>query len=109
VAVEVPHFAYPFRLVGGAPAVNEQDSLDDVAACVSAALLTSPGDRDERPEYGVSDPTFSVLPMDPDALVAEVQTWEPRARILADEDPSGFAEAVERVRLTLTLEDPTHG
>ncbi len=69
-----PALAYPFRYGDdGRPAVNEQDSIADVASCVVAALLTSPGDRDEHPDFGVDDLTFALLPVDIDAIVAEVE------------------------------------
>jgi len=102
---EIPHFALPFRYEGGRPAVVEQDSIDDIAACVEAILRTRPGQRDEHPEFGTPDLVFRQLPTDLDAFVDAVEVWEPRARALVEEDASRFHEAVSRVRLTLTTED----
>lgn len=102
---ETPHFAVPFRAVGGRFAVNEQDTLDDVADCVEAALLTRVGERAEHPDYGTSDLTFQQRPLNLDALVREVETWEPRAHLLAEERPDLLDEAVTRASLTLSLEE----
>lgn len=101
---DTPHLALPFRVTNGRPAVNEQGSLDDVAACVRAVLLTRPGERDALPDFGTPDFTFQQLPVDLDALVALVEAAEPRARVLAEQNPDLFREAVLAVRLTLTTE-----
>lgn len=98
---DVPHLALPFRYVGGAPAVNEQDSPDDVAACVEAVLRTRPGQRAEHPDFGAPDPTFAQRPLDLDAVVVRVETWEPRAHALAEEHPDVFDETVSNVLVTL--------
>lgn len=103
---EVPHFAYPLRYVGGRAIVNEQDSLADVADCVTAALLTSPGDRIFNPEYGVDDVTFSPLPPDLDQIAAEIEEWEPRARTLLEADEALFERAVLHARVTVSMEAP---
>lgn len=102
---DIPHLALPFRYEGGRPVVNEQDSIDDVSACVEAALRTRVGQRDEYPEFGTPDLTFSQLPTSLDPIVDAVVEREPRARILAEEDPDAVYDAVARVRLTLTTED----
>lgn len=103
--MQAPHFAFPFRVANGRVAVNEQDSPDDVAACVQAVLRTRPGERDALPNFGSPDLTFHQLPVDPDTLADLVEGWEPRARVLAEQDPDLLAEAALSVRLTLTTED----
>jgi phage baseplate assembly protein W len=101
----IPHFALPFRMVGGRAVEVEQDSAEDVAACVEAVLRTRPGQRDALPEFGSPDLAFRQLPVDPDDLVAAVETWESRAQLLAEERPDLLDEAALRVRLTLTTEE----
>lgn len=96
---DTPHFALPFRLEGGSFAVNEQDSAEDVAACVEAVIRTRPGERDELPAFGVTDPAFQQAPIDTDLLVEQVNEWEPRAKALAEETPDLFDATVRRVRL----------
>lgn len=100
-----PHFALPFRWERGRVAVNEQHSSDDVADCVEAILRTRPGDRDERPDFGVDDPTFDQLPLDLDGIVGRVAAQEPRAQLLAEERPDLFDEAVTRARITVSTQE----
>jgi phage baseplate assembly protein W len=106
---DVPHFALPFRYEGRSVAVVEQDTVDDVAVCVESVLRTRPGDRDELPAFGAADPTFTQTPLDTEALVAQIEAWEPRARVLVEEDPDRFDATVRRVRVDVTLEDELHG
>jgi phage baseplate assembly protein W len=103
--VEIPHLSLPLRYVGGRPAVNEQDSLDDVSDCVEAALRTRPGQRLEHPDYGTPEFVFAVQPLDMDDVIAHVLTFEPRAHLVAETAPDRLDEAIARARLTLTLED----
>lgn len=102
---DTPHFALPFRISGKAAAVNEQDSLDDIAACVQAVLLTEIGEREDEPDFGIVDRAFSQLPLDPDEVVQAVDEWESRAALLAEEDPDLLDIAVARVRLIVGVEE----
>ena len=103
----VPHFALPFRLgANGHAAVVEQDSVEDVAACVEAALSTQPGERDGLPGFGVPEATFEQLPLDLDAITDVLAASEPRARLIAEDAPEALDEAIRRVRLIVgTRED----
>lgn len=102
---DVPHFALPLRYVNGAPVVNEQDSLDDVAACVAAILRTRQGERDTLPEFGSPDLTFAQQPLDMDALLDVVGEQEPRARLAVEADIDDFDTALARVEVDVTTED----
>lgn len=102
---EVPHFALPFRFENGRAAEVEQDSVEDVAACVEAVLRTQPGEREELPGFGVPEATFSVAPLDVEAITAAVSAWEPRARVLATEAPDALDQAIRNVRLTVGTKD----
>lgn len=97
MSVEVPHLAFPFRMApGGHAAVVEQDSLEDVSACVAVIALTPAGTRIERPEFGVVDLPF----LGPDAalevLEAAVAEHEPRAAVVWQE-PAEFSDAVATI------------
>jgi phage baseplate assembly protein W len=75
--VDLPHLASPFRLDGsGRFAVVEQDSQDDLAACVAVCLATPQGSRAEVVDYGV--PRFEFNLPDPNDVIAAVTEWEPR-------------------------------
>jgi hypothetical protein len=74
------HFALPFRWSTLHHAVeNVQDSPEDVADCVVAAVLTPLGWRAEQTEFGITDPTFAS-PVDIEQLISEIEIDEPRAR-----------------------------
>jgi|SRR6187549_4174415 hypothetical protein len=74
------HFAYPFRWdTTGHAAVNDQDSVEDVADCVVCSALTPKGWRVDTPEFGITDPTFSA-PVDVGQLLTEIDYDEPRAK-----------------------------
>jgi phage baseplate assembly protein W len=101
---DVPHFALPFRFHRGRAVEVEQDSTDDVAACVEAVLLTRPGERDALPDFGSPDFTFSPRPVPAESIAAAVERWEPRVHLLAEEEPDRFSATTSRVRLTTTQE-----
>lgn len=75
----IPHFSLPFRIAGGAAAVVDQDSSDEIADCVAAVCLTIKGARIEEPSYGISDPTFMRGDQAAAGLLADIRPWEPRA------------------------------
>lgn len=79
----IPHFSLPFRLgANGAFVVNEQDSVDELADCVAIVIATPVGSRLEAPDYGTARYEFGDPA--PDAIVAAVAEWEPRADITVD-------------------------
>lgn len=90
----IPHFDLPFRYVGGAPAVNEQGSVDDITACVYAICVTPPGTRDEMPDFGLNDPAFSQQPIPAHVLNAQIAEWEPRVPILVETAPDRLDTAI---------------
>lgn len=96
--IKVPHFDLPFRLApDGQFAVVEQDSDADVLACMRAVLLGRKRQRLDRPEFGIDDPTFHQGGADLDAIRADLDEQEPRARALLDRDPSLLAQLVDEV------------
>jgi phage baseplate assembly protein W len=91
---EIPHFSLPFRFATPQVAVSEQDSIDEIADCVLAILLTPAGMRIELPEFGIVDPTFQQMPVDLAAISDAVDAWEPRAAtVLSDEQLAELAGA----------------
>jgi phage baseplate assembly protein W len=101
MAVEIPHFALPLRYANGAPVVNEQDSIDDIAACVEAVLRHPRGHRPEQPDFGVTDATFAQGGADLDVLRAEVAEWEDRAEILFERDPERLTGLLDEIAVTV--------
>lgn len=82
----IPKMRVPLRLDGGRLATVEQDSVDNVAACVYAVLATERGSRIEDPDFGIEDPTFEQLPVDLDEWLEQIATYEPRAEVETAQD-----------------------
>lgn len=78
--VQIPHLAYPFRMVQGRFAeMVEQDSLEDIADCCVVICRTPVGSRIEEPEIGIPDPTFQFD--NTPEIIDQVSEWEPRATL----------------------------
>lgn len=102
---DLPHFALPFRFVGGAAAVLEQDTADEILACVEAVIRCPLGYRDELPEFGVRDMTFEQGGPDMLAIEAALSDWEPRAQVALAERRDRYDELVSTV--TVRVSAPT--
>src|SRR5690606_19293544 len=85
---EIPHLAFPLRLVNGQLAQVEQGSIEDVHGCVIALIHTPLGARPLAPDVGVPDPTFTAG-VDPDELTGRLERDEPRARVTVTSEPTG--------------------
>lgn len=107
---DVPHFALPLRFVAGAGKTDalaavtvEQDSLDDVAACVECVIRYRPGERLDNPAFGIDDPVF-VTTLDTEAMLAAISDQEPRAEV-AIEDGWVPEEMLARLRVEIRYEE----
>lgn len=101
--VDTPHFALPLRYVNGSAVVNQQDTMADIADCVEAVCLTTPGDRDEMPDFGIEDPTFGVQPFALGPLLAQIMTFESRATLLASQAPDMFDAAIANIEIDVVV------
>ena len=102
---DVPHFTVPFKFEFGPDgflhaAVNEQDSIEDITACVEAIVRTPIGFRQELPEFGIRDQTFTQGMINSDDVVVSLGQWEPRAEILIEEDASMLDQFIAIARIT---------
>lgn len=96
---DLPHFRMPFGLdEDGHVAEVEQDSIEDVAGCVEVVLRTPRGWRDDNPEFGTPDPTFSSPP-DSEDVRAAVSESEPRAEVTVEDDMDAFDVGLLRVQM----------
>ncbi len=78
--MNIPHFSLPVRYDSAGRIVTvEQDSIDDVTNCVNAAVRTERGTRAWVPEFGITDPTFEMTPVDIKTMQDEISSSEPRA------------------------------
>ncbi|HEX5592017.1 MAG TPA: GPW/gp25 family protein [Solirubrobacterales bacterium] len=104
MSVRVPHLAVPFQITGKSAAVVEQDSDREIRDSVFALLSTRVGSRLEQPEYGIPDELFELLTpgMGAEAILAAIEEWEPRARVLADVE---IEELVKNVQIRLEMRE----
>lgn len=98
---QVPHFAFPLRFEsGGGATVVEQDTPEEITQCVEVLLRTHDGTRIEVPEYGVSDFAFRV-DVDRSLLLGEVERWEPRARVVFEDDIDRLDALARNIRVSV--------
>jgi hypothetical protein len=93
----LPHFAHPVAFADQpdgtlALAVVEQDSFDDIVACLARIASYTVGHRDELPEFGITQLAFQRGDLQTGPLRAQLERWEPRADLSIRE----FADAVQR-------------
>ncbi len=91
-----PQLAHPFRVEGGEVATVDQDSLEEIKACVLASLRTRFGSRMDEPEFGAPSQVFKRHPRHPvpDAYLRAVERDEPRASALGTEVIEGLVRQV---------------
>lgn len=104
---DIPHFALPFRFGSqGRALVTEQDSIDEIANCALAILLCPLGFRSDLPEFGISDPTFALQPLDLEQLSSAIELWEPRAQtVLGDVETADELIAQIETRVSVRTEE----
>ena len=93
----VPHLAWPLQFTGAAYRVNDQDTDAELMAAVAVITSFEKGFRIEDPAFGITDPTFSVSPVDADEIAASVAEYEPRADI--NVVVSGGRDGMDNVRI----------
>jgi phage baseplate assembly protein W len=84
-----PQFSYPFSIDStgtaesnpnyGLPVVVEQNSPEDVAACVANIVVCPQGSKMGDPSFGVPSVLFQTLPVNTNGILAAIQKLEPRA------------------------------
>ena len=81
--VITPKLSFPFQFsaTGRRALVVEQNSDEEIEACLEVLLLTVQGTREEVPEYGVPDQTFRMNGVSREQVLAAIRTWEPRADV----------------------------
>ncbi len=94
----IPHFAFPVRYDSAGRIVTvEQNSLDDVVNCVNVAVRTDRGTRAWVPEFGITDPTFQMTPVDIRTMETEIQSSEPRAILDMRQMTEGVGDIAEKI------------
>lgn len=90
----IPKLRVPLRLENGRLALVEQDSQDNVAACVYTILSYERGARLEDPDFGVEDPTFATMPLDVDEWFEQIAAYEPRAEVTTEQEVGDLIGAI---------------
>jgi phage baseplate assembly protein W len=96
----VPKLAFPFRLSasGKRALCVEQDSVEEIVACVEVLLRTELGSRVEAPTYGISDQAFRQGGASLNEIRNAIAMWESRADVTLEAgDIENLVQAV-RVR-----------
>lgn len=90
--IDLPDFAFPFTFDSkGEAVVNQQGTVEEVAACVANIATCPQGFRTDVPDFGIPDPTFSPLPLNTTLIARAITKHEPRARlnvVTSTDDPA---------------------
>jgi phage baseplate assembly protein W len=83
MAIDIPHFKYPFQFgpPGQRVQYTEQDSDDELLDCIEVLLSTVQGERIEIPEYGIADQTFRQGGVDTGHILSQIRRYEDRADV----------------------------
>lgn len=100
--ISIPHFDFPFRIAGSKVVEREQDSLDDVANCVRAILLTPDDFRTDIDDFGLSDMTFLKQPLASQGILGDISVQESRVSLLIDIRPSIIDELIAEVTVEVS-------
>lgn len=102
---QVPHFTHPFRFYNASSvsltvATAEQDSEEEILTCVESILRYPIGYRNEKPQFGLSDPTFTEGRIDPVEIEETIGRWEPRATLDIAESLDEVDSLIARIRIS---------
>ena len=101
---DIPHFDYPFAFDTSSHAAEvEQDTIDDVANCISVAFMTEAGTRLEVPTFGVPGQVFEIQPLDLQTLINSIEEWESRADTVLSQITDATDFLTDRITAVITL------
>lgn len=83
----------------GQMVTNDQDSHNEVAACVQMIIATSPGQRTAVPLFGLDNLDLAHSVVDPGAVEQSILEWEPRANVVVSVGYNNNNQAAVNVRL----------
>lgn len=100
---EIKHLRFPLEIDGnGNLSVVEQNSVEDIAQCVTAILRTPLGLSDAIPELGLTYQPFYEGGADVQEIQQQLAQHEQRTDVLVSEDPDRLDEALSLVRVQLS-------
>lgn len=102
----IPHLAMPFQVINGQWVTVEQDTDDEVAHCVKNICAFERGYRIEDPDFGIDDPTFTVMPIDTEDIDSTLAVYEDRAQVDIYQEFTPAGDVNIRLEVTIpTSED----
>jgi hypothetical protein len=99
---DVPHINWPIRVEGTGYQTCQQDTDQEAATTVAVLCCFERGTRTEQPDFGVTDPTFGLQPVNTTELQRQVSVYEPRAQLdvrVTTEDVTGGQRLTVGVRI----------
>lgn len=102
MAIALPHFSNHFEIHRHGPVVVEQDTSEDIAACVYRICVCTEGFREDQPEFGISEPVFTTVPLELEGLVGSIERWEPRAELEVSEQAEAASQALRQIGIEVS-------
>lgn len=102
----IPHLRVPIVFVNGQAEVVEQDTTEEVLECCKNILRYPIGFRDDLPEFGSPDLLFGEIAAGAatEPVRAALETWEPRALVEIEQDPSLLHELTQVLNVKISEE-----
>lgn len=88
----------PFEVIDGKARTIVQGSEDEVVQNVAVLLGTRLGERLTSPEFGISDPTFTLSP-DRAEIESAISRFEPRAEVTLELESGQETDLTVKVAL----------
>jgi hypothetical protein len=82
--------------------VVEQDSLEDIFACVRMIVECPRGAWIDSPQFGIPSPLFAQAPVGTAGIQQAIVRQEPRASLLLSEYPDLLSPGARRVRIDVS-------
>lgn len=91
--IAAPHPSAPFTIGRDGTVVVEQGSDENITSNIYNIAVCVKGFRDDLPEFGVPDITFTRNPPDVEVLQRALERWEPAANLELESHRTAVAEA----------------
>lgn len=98
----IPHIVSPFNFgpKGESPRTVQQDTRDDIIGCVENLLRYTIGVREDMPEFGIPDYTFTRVPIPTGQIMDAILKFEPRAAPIIANEFNVIEEMIDRIRVS---------
>lgn len=98
MAVELPHFRFPFTITHkGEVEVVEQGTPECEASRVANVCVCEEGYREDEPEFGIPPVPFQTVPLQLAQMEAAIERWVPNAELASNEQAHDVLEQAVRI------------